>query len=132
MRANATLRIGIAMAAGTVVAGCATGSESPAAPSATSAVPSPSEAAPAPSEPVREPGDNPPVTGWVSGSVTRGGQGPCYGFTADDGTRYALYNADGKELTQGDRVKVQLETTLIRIYCGPGNLMAMTDAEPIK
>ncbi|WP_433828061.1 hypothetical protein ACQP2E_01310 [Actinoplanes sp. CA-015351] len=129
MRANATLRIGIAMAAGTVAAGCATGSESPAAPSSPATSPS---AAPAPSEPAREPGDNPPATGWVSGLVTRGGQGPCYGFTADDGTRYALYNADGKELTQGDRVKVQLETTMIRIYCGPGNLMAMTDAEPIK
>jgi hypothetical protein len=29
-------------------------------------------------------------------------------------------------------VKVQLEASPLRIYCGPGDLMAMTDAETIK
>ncbi|MEU8240589.1 hypothetical protein AB0C07_20290 [Actinoplanes missouriensis] len=126
---NATLRIGLAVTAGAIAAGCVSPSAPPASPGASpapSAVPSS-----LPSDPAREPGDKPPATGWVSGVVTRGGTGPCYGFTADDGTRYALYNTSGLELTQRDRVKVQLETTMIRIYCGPGHLMAMTAAEPI-
>ncbi|BBH65701.1 hypothetical protein ACTI_23860 [Actinoplanes sp. OR16] len=125
----------VATAAVLVLAGCANSADSPGSPgSPASLAPSLSPSAvpgPSPSEIPREPGDKPPVTGWVSGSVTRGGQGPCYGFLADDGTRYALYNADGLELPQGKRAKVYLETTLIRIYCGPGNLMAMTAAEPI-
>jgi hypothetical protein len=125
-----TLRIGIAMAAVALAAGCAT--EEANTPSSPAFSPSSVPSAPDPSDPPREPGDKPPATGWVSGSVTRGGQGPCYGFTADDGTKYALYNADGLALTQGNRVKVHLETTMIRIYCGPGTLMAMTAAEAIK
>ncbi|MFC7529462.1 hypothetical protein [Actinoplanes sp. GCM10030250] len=64
--------------------------------------------------------------------VTRGGTGPCYGLVADDGTRYALYSSDGIELTNGARVKVNLETTMLRVYCGPGHLMAMTEAETIQ
>lgn len=144
MRMHATLRIGVAVAAGAIAAGCGSTSTQPGSPgvagSASSALPSdpapsslPSDPAPSlpPSDPAREPGDKPPATGWVSGVVTRGGTGPCYGFTADDGTRYALYNTSGLELTQRDRVKVQLETTMVRIYCGPGHLMAMTAAEPI-
>jgi hypothetical protein len=131
-----TLRIGIALTAVAVIAGCGSSSAPGSAPQPSSDAPSPAPSLPAtvapdPSDPPREPGDKPPATGWVSGSVTRGGQGPCYGFTADDGTKYALYNTDGLELTQGDRMKVNLETTLIRIYCGPGTLMAMTAAEPI-
>ncbi|MEU4559226.1 hypothetical protein AB0F72_12635 [Actinoplanes sp. NPDC023936] len=135
MRMHATLGIGIAVTAGAFVAGCASG---PAAPSPNT--PSPAAASPAASSPVpsadlseipREPSDKPPATGWVSGIITRGGTGPCYGFTADDGTRYALYSTAGLALNQSERVKVQLETTMVRIYCGPGNLMAMTAAEPI-
>ncbi|KUL39069.1 hypothetical protein [Actinoplanes awajinensis] len=84
-----------------------------------------------PTAPPREPTDNLPDKGWVAGNVTRGGSGPCYGLTADDGTKYALYSAAGIKLTAGDRVKVKLETTLLKIYCGPGDLMAMTEAQPI-
>lgn len=164
MRTHATFRIGLAVAAGAIIAGCANGSESPATSSsstptsappssaAPSSVPAPSSPAtesttapagepptgkPLPTitltdKPPKEPTDQQPNTGWVAGMVTRGGKGPCYGLIADDGQRYALYSTAGTEMTQGDRVKVQLETTPIRIYCGPGTLMAMTDYEPIK
>lgn len=161
MRTHHTFRIGLVMAAGAVIAGCANGVESPAAssastaPSVSAATPSsapapttttPSATPPASSpagekplptitlteKPPKEPTDQQPNTGWVAGMVTRGGKGPCYGIIADDGQRYALYSTTGVELAQGTRVKVNLETTLLRIYCGPGTLMAMTEAEPIK
>jgi hypothetical protein len=155
MRTQATFRIGLAVAAGAVIAGCANGVESPA--SSPSSAPPPSVASPAapspestttsspatPSErplptitltdkPPKEPTDKQPSTGWVAGMVTIGGTGPCYGLIADDGNRYALYSTAGINLKQGERVKVQLEATPLRIYCGPGDLMAMTDAETIK
>ncbi len=137
MRSQHTFRIGLAVAVGAFAAfttGCgASGSTSSgSAPSAAA----PSAAAPLPTitlteAPPKEPTDNLPETGWVAGMVTRGGKGPCYGLTADDGTRYALYNADGIELKEKARVKVKLETALVKIYCGPGSLMSMVAAEPI-
>ncbi|MDI6100604.1 hypothetical protein QLQ12_18505 [Actinoplanes sp. NEAU-A12] len=163
MRMHHTFRIGLAMAAGAVIAGCANGVESPAASSsaapsasvAPSPAPSPTGATTAPAatpssspadpggekplptitlteKPPKEPTDQKPNTGWVAGMVTRGGKGPCYGLVADDGQKYALYSTTGVELAQGARVKVKLETTMLRIYCGPGALMAMTEAELIK
>ena len=147
MRDRATYRIGLAMAAGAILAGCAQAAPStstsasplPSAPAPTSAEATPAESRPSglptitkTEKPPKEPTDDLPSTGWVGGMVTRGGTGPCYGLIADDGMEYALYNTTGLELTKGARVKVHLETTLLRIYCGPGELMAMTDAEPIK
>jgi hypothetical protein len=164
MRTHGTFLIGLVVAAGAIIAGCASGSESPATPSSSAlSAPPPSAAAPSsvpaqsgpPTEsttspagkpptgkplptitltdkPPKEPTDKQPSTGWVAGMVTRGGKGPCYGLIADDGQRYALYSTAGTELTQGDRVKVQLETSPLRIYCGPGTFMAMTDHEPIQ
>lgn len=163
MRTQATFRIGLAVAAGAIIAGCANSSGSPATPSSSSSfssAPVPSAAPSSPPAPVpttesttpagtpptgkplptitltdkppKEPTDQQPSTGWVAGMVTRGGTGPCYGLIADDGQRYALYSTAGTELVQGSRVKVKLETTMLRIYCGPGTLMAMTDAEPVK
>ncbi|MEU4419509.1 hypothetical protein AB0F81_02715 [Actinoplanes sp. NPDC024001] len=155
MREHATFRIGLAVAAGAVLAGCANSAPSasaPASPSVTApSATAPSVAAPsatassaaAPSatalptitktvNPPREPTDNLPSTGWVGGMVTRGGKGPCYGLIADDGTRYALYSTDGVELTKGERVKVKLEPSMLRIYCGPGALMTMLEVERIK
>ncbi|WIM96796.1 hypothetical protein ACTOB_000263 [Actinoplanes oblitus] len=84
-----------------------------------------------PVKPPKNPTDTVPNTGWVLGVVTRGGSGPCYGFTADNGTQFALHSTDGITLTTGGRVKVKLTTTMLKIYCGPGQLMAMTAAEPI-
>jgi len=126
MRTRTTYKIGLAVAASAVLAGCGQqpGGEPSPAPS-----PSPSVVE---EEPPREPGDASAATGWVSGMVTVGGSGPCYGFVADDGKRYALYSTGGLELEQGSRMRVLLEPTMVRIYCGPGSLMAMTDAEQVK
>ena len=85
-----------------------------------------------PAGPPKEPTDNAPNDGWVTGMVTRGGSGPCYGLADDEGNRYALYSTTGIKLAKGERVKVLLETTMLRIYCGPGDLMAMTEAKPIR
>lgn len=172
MRTQATFRVGLAVAAGAIIAGCANSSGAPAASSSAPASSTPASSAPASSptgvsvpstapssvpapatestvpagppptgeplptitltdKPPKEPTDKQPSTGWVAGMVTRGGKGPCYGLIADDGQRYALYSSTGLELVQGSRVKVKLETTGLRIYCGPGALMAMTEAEKI-
>ncbi|HWS31603.1 MAG TPA: hypothetical protein VN408_02555 [Actinoplanes sp.] len=159
MRTQATYRIGLAVAAGAVIAGCANSTASPASssseppgPPALSQSPGPfspvPSSSPAPSvslppdqplptvtlteKPPKEPTDSLPETGWVAGMVTIGGKGPCYGLISDDGKRYALYGTAGTELAKGDRVKVKLETTRIKIYCGPGTLMSMTASEPIQ
>ncbi|MBG0565254.1 hypothetical protein [Actinoplanes aureus] len=162
MRDHATFRIGLAMVAGAILAGCAeNGGPASTAAAPSSATPSPSavspsavppsavppSAGPSPArstdptalptitktaKPPREPTDNLPTTGWVAGMVTRGGTGPCYGLIADDGTRYALYSTGGTELTKGERVKVKLEPSMLRIYCGPGALMTMLEVERIK
>jgi hypothetical protein len=154
MRSHHTFPVGIVVTAGMMLAtGCGAtptagptappGSAVPSGPAATAGTATPTGPATsngtptglptitAPAGPPKEPTDKLPNTGWVSGVITRGGTGPCYGFTAEDGGRYALYNTDGIDLAASSRVKVKLETTLIKIYCGPGKLMAMTAAEPI-
>ena len=156
MRDHATFRISLAMVAGAVLAGCASTEPSASAPVPTAASSAPLSPAPSssssasssppapgksgtplptitkPKKPAKEPTDDLPATGWVSGMVTRGGKGPCYGLVTDEGTRYALYSTDGTELTKGDRVKAHLEPSLLRIYCGPGALMTMLEVQPIK
>jgi hypothetical protein len=145
MRSHHTFRIGLAVAAGAVVAGCgaSSGTSSASAPSSSASPSAPSSGATPPESPAplptitltdappKEPTDNRPETGWVVGMVTRGGTGPCYGLISDEGNRYALYNAEGITLKDKARVRVKVETTLLKIYCGPGDLMAMTAAEPI-
>jgi multidrug efflux pump subunit AcrA (membrane-fusion protein) len=69
-------------------------------------------------------------TDWLTGTVTAGGSGPCYGLVTDDGTKVALHAADGRVLTKGARIRVRTKPALTRIYCGPGLLLEMTAAEP--
>jgi hypothetical protein len=85
-----------------------------------------------PSRPPREPTDKIKNAGWVVGTVTTGGSGPCYSLVTDDGTQYALHSADGKELVKGTRMRIRTETALVRIACGPGKLVEMTAAEPLR
>ncbi|MEV0896564.1 hypothetical protein [Actinoplanes sp. NPDC049802] len=155
MRARTPYRIGWALTAVAIVAGCASSPSSGTQPasslpsvspdvSSVPVSPEPSETTPAapPEKPLptitttekppKEPTDQQPNTGWVAGMVTRGGKGPCYGMIADDGQRYALYSTGGIELAKGDRINAHLETTMLRIYCGPGTLMAMTEVKQIK
>ncbi|GGR39078.1 hypothetical protein GCM10010168_66990 [Actinoplanes ianthinogenes] len=96
----------------------------------------PSSVAPLPTitktaKPPKEPTDTLPENGWVTGMVTKGGTGPCYGLSTDEGTVYALYSSEGIKLEDGARVKVKLEPSLLKIYCGPGELMTMLEAKPI-
>ncbi|MER7888720.1 hypothetical protein ABTX15_02725 [Micromonospora sp. NPDC094482] len=61
----------------------------------------------------------------VSGHITRGGRGPCYGLVAEDGTEYALHGPNAGELRPGSFVTLRLTPTLARIACGPGIPMSI-------
>jgi hypothetical protein len=108
------------------LAGCAHAAQPPAAPA--SALPTITR----PTAPPRGPTDDIKDTDWVVGTVTTGGSGPCYGLTTDDGTQYALHGAAGVQLVRGARMRVQTRPALVRIYCGPGKLVEMTRAEPLR
>jgi hypothetical protein len=85
-----------------------------------------------PSGPPSEPTDNDKLTGWIVGTVTAGGAGPCYGLVTDDGVTYALHSTAGIRLEKGARVRVKGTPAKIRIHCGPGRLLEMTAAEPLR
>jgi len=76
--------------------------------------------------------DNDKPTGWIVGTVTAGGTGPCYGLSTDDGIGYALHSTAGTRLDKGARIRVQGAPAKIRIDCGPGQLLEMTAAEPLS
>ncbi|WP_328422675.1 hypothetical protein OG470_09165 [Micromonospora sp. NBC_00389] len=61
----------------------------------------------------------------VSGTVTRGGTGPCYGLVAEDGTEYALHGPDAGELRTGSFVTLRIAAARARISCGPGLPMSI-------
>ncbi|MGX6605391.1 hypothetical protein ACWKSP_25140 [Micromonosporaceae bacterium Da 78-11] len=84
-----------------------------------------------PAAPPKNPSDQVNTGGWLDGTVTAGGTGPCYGMITDDGKQYALHAADGTELTKGKRIRIKTRPALIRIYCGPGELVEMTAMEPV-
>lgn len=64
-------------------------------------------------------------TDLVSGTVTRGGTGPCYGLVAEDGTEYALHGPDAGELRAGSVVTLRITIARARINCGPGLPMSI-------
>jgi hypothetical protein len=70
-------------------------------------------------------------TGWITGQITRDGEGPCYGFTADDGTAYAVHSDDARPLKTGDKVKVQVTPSLLRMSCGDGIQVRLEALEPV-
>jgi hypothetical protein len=85
-----------------------------------------------PSGPPLDPSDQIKKTSWVVGTVTTGGSGPCYALVTDDGTKYALHAADGTKLVKGARMRIKTQTARVRIYCGPGTLVEMVAAEPVR
>jgi hypothetical protein len=106
-----------------LLAGCAAPAAAP-APAATPAT-SPSSGPPdMPTDRIKPPG-------YVVGTVTAGGSGPCYSLSTDDGTVYALHAADGTTLVKGARMRVTIKPAVARIACGPGKLVEMTAAEPL-
>ena len=102
--------------------------------SASPAVPSPSgpfnsvPTGPAPSKPAgipKTPTDIVRSPGWIEGTITRGGSGPCYGLVTFDGVAYAVYSDQGVELTRGDHIKAELTPAKLRINCGAGIPVSM-------
>jgi hypothetical protein len=154
------VRLGsVALLAVGVAAGCASPAASPAAsptspavsapssvsPSATSSTSSTGSTRPAnptsaisdlptirPSGPPDEPTDQINTKGWVVGTVTTGGSGPCYSLVTDDGTQYALHATDGTKLVRGTRVRVKTRSSRLKIDCGPGRLVEMVAAVPVR
>jgi len=112
----------------TGLAGCASPAETPPAASAPTQPPASVE----PTRPAQGANDKIKDPAWMVGTVTAGGSGPCYGLLTDDGTRYALHSTTGTTLTEGARMRVKTERTQVRIFCGPGKLVEMTAAEPVR
>ena len=133
---------GSPVAQGTSVPVPPSGSASPVLPSpggpALPAAPSPSgpfnsvPAGPAPSRPAgipKTPTDIVRSPGWIEGTITRGGSGPCYGLVTFDGVAYAVYSDKGIELTRGDHIKAALTPAKLRINCGEGIPVSLGDLQ---
>ena len=69
---------------------------------------------------------------WIVGTVTAGGTGPCYGLETDEGQQYALHSTAGTRLETGARIRIKTTPARVRIDCGPGKLLEMTAAEPVR
>ena len=77
-------------------------------------------------------GDAAPVpAGWIEGSVTKGGAGPCFGLKSDDGVQYAMHSTEARTLKLGDRVRVQVTPSRLRISCGDGTQVQLQDIEAL-
>lgn len=59
-------------------------------------------------------------SGWIEGTITRGGTGPCYGMVTFDGVTYAMYSDTGVKLAEGDHIQARLTPAKQRISCGDG------------
>ncbi|GIE51958.1 hypothetical protein Ani05nite_54920 [Amorphoplanes nipponensis] len=85
-------------------------------------------AGPPPSRPAgipKTPTDTIPSPGWVEGTVTRGGTGPCYGLVTFDGVAYAMHSTQGVKLAQGEHIRAELTPAKARIACGEGIPVSM-------
>jgi hypothetical protein len=67
---------------------------------------------------------------WVLGTVTRGGDGPCYGLQADDGRLLALRGAGAGTLNVGDRIRARVMVPLSEEDCGEGVPMTLLEIKP--
>ncbi len=82
---------------------------------------------PPPSPPPTPSGVVPPE--WIVGTVTKGGTGPCYGMRPDEGKLYALYGGGGVALEVCSKVRMRVEPLKLKIYCGPGQHVAILEIE---
>ncbi|HET6530273.1 MAG TPA: hypothetical protein VFH03_06600 [Actinoplanes sp.] len=64
----------------------------------------------------------------AAGRVTRGGSGPCYGLTTDDGTEYALHSTAGISLVEGWYVRIRFAPRTTAVDCGPGRPVTLLEA----
>ncbi len=111
---------------GAALSGCAA-AEEPAA------VPLPGSApATTPQTSAPDPGSAAPVpAGWIAGSVTKGGAGPCFGLKSDDGPLYAVHSTETRPLKRGDRVQVQVTPSRLRMSCGDGTQVQLRAIEAL-
>jgi hypothetical protein len=115
-------------AAGLTIGGCA-GVETTAPPPPVAAATT--ENAPAP-EPAPTTSTAAVPAGWITGRITKSGEGPCYGLKADDGTAYAMHSDDPQKVKTGDKVRVQVTASLLRMSCGDGTQVKIKTLEPVK
>ncbi len=81
-----------------------------------------------PTAPPSEPSDR--ITGlWVVGTVTEGGDGPCYTLSGDDGQTY-LVSGTGGTLAAGDRVKMRILQPPRAVYCGTAEAWSLQEVQP--
>jgi hypothetical protein len=123
---------GSPVAPGTSVPVTPSGSASTVAPEPTTLTPSGPynsvPTGPAPSKPAgipKTPTDIVRSPGWIEGTITRGGSGPCYGLVTFDGVAYAMYSDKGTKLAKGDHIKAELTPAKLRIDCGAGIPVSM-------
>jgi hypothetical protein len=87
---------------------------------------------PAPSKPAgipKTPTDLLPSPGWIEGTVTRGGTGPCYGLVTFDGVAYAMHSIKGIKLVKGEHIRAELTPAKLRIDCGEGITVSLGDLQ---
>ena len=87
---------------------------------------------PAPSKPAgipKTPTDDIPSPGWIEGTVTRGGTGPCYGLVTFDGVAYAMHSIKGIKLVKGEHIRAELTPAKLRIDCGEGITVSLGDLQ---
>jgi hypothetical protein len=53
-------------------------------------------------------------------------------LVTDDGTQYALHATDGTKLVRGVRMRVNTRPSHLKINCGPGRLVEMIAAVPVR
>lgn len=125
-RMRTTAVVLVLAAIGTALSGCGAADEP-------AAVPLPGSApAATPQAGAPESGSSAPVpAGWIAGSVTKGGAGPCFGLKSDDGVQYAMHSTEARTLKPGDRVRVQVTPSRLRISCGDGTQVQLQALEAL-
>ncbi|MCM0675870.1 hypothetical protein NCC78_14400 [Micromonospora phytophila] len=117
------------------------GSTGPARPTDASPTPTADRTGP-PLSATRPPTMGPPTVGpdkpsdlrranVLTGRITRGGSGPCYGLVTDDGREYALHGVDKGTFVTGTWVKVTTGPADAATDCGPGTPAGIVKISPV-
>ncbi|MEU4238882.1 hypothetical protein [Actinoplanes sp. NPDC026619] len=57
---------------------------------------------------------------WITATVTRGGNGPCYTLTTSAGVTYSAYSTQGIQLADGAHVRARITPGTTPLNCGSG------------
>ncbi|NJP31233.1 hypothetical protein [Micromonospora thermarum] len=83
-----------------------------------------------PTAPPKRPTD-PYRANVLAGRITRGGDGPCYGLTTDDGREYALHGAGMGTFATGTWVRVTIGPPAPDVDCGTGIPATIVKISPV-